>query len=66
MPPEYEPLLAGVRDVLERDARVLALCLGGSIGRGVADAGSDLDLLVTVADAESTQSPVRSPGSWPP
>lgn len=52
MPPEYEPLLAGVRDVLERDARVLALCLGGSIGRGVADAGSDLDLLVTVADAE--------------
>jgi predicted nucleotidyltransferase len=52
MPVEYQPLLVGVRDVLERDRRILALFLGGSIGRGVADAGSDLDLLVTVADAD--------------
>jgi hypothetical protein len=35
---------------LERDDRLSALFLGGSVGRGVADAGSDLDLLATVAD----------------
>lgn len=52
MPVEYQPLLGAARDVLERDRRVLALFLGGSIGRGVADAGSDLDLLVTVGDAD--------------
>jgi hypothetical protein len=52
MPVEYQPLLVELRDVLERDPRFLALFLGGSIGRGVADAGSDLDLLVTVADAD--------------
>jgi len=52
MPAEYQPLLAGVCDVLEGDPRFLALFLGGSIGRGVADAGSDLDLLVTVSDSD--------------
>jgi predicted nucleotidyltransferase len=52
MPAEYRPLLVRVRDALERDSRFLALFLGGSIGRGVADAGSDLDLLVSVSDAE--------------
>jgi predicted nucleotidyltransferase len=52
MPVEYQPLLADVRDVLAADPRFLALFLGGSIGRGVADAGSDLDLLVTVSDAD--------------
>lgn len=50
MPAEYRHLLVDVRDVLGADARILALFLGGSIGRGVADAGSDLDLLLTVAD----------------
>jgi len=52
MPAEYRALLVAVRDVLERDSRFLALFLGGSVGRGVADAGSDLDLLVTVSDAD--------------
>nr|WP_279671949.1 nucleotidyltransferase domain-containing protein [Flexivirga meconopsidis] len=32
---------------LQDDGRVAALWLGGSIGRGVADTGSDLDLIVT-------------------
>jgi len=50
MPAEYQRLLVGVRDVVEADPRFLALFLGGSIGRRVADAGSDLDLLVTVSD----------------
>lgn len=52
MPAEYQPLLARVCDVLDGDPRFLALFLGGSIGRGVADAGSDLDLLVTVSDSD--------------
>lgn len=52
MPAEYEFLLVRIRDVLRDDPRFLALFLGGSIGRGVADAGSDLDLLVTVSDAD--------------
>jgi Nucleotidyltransferase domain len=40
---------------LERDDRVLALFLGGSLGRGTADAGSDLDLLLTVSDEHFNQ-----------
>ncbi len=52
MPAGYEFLLVRIRDVLRDDPRFLALFLGGSIGRGVADAGSDLDLLVTVSDAD--------------
>jgi len=42
------------------DVRVRALWLGGSIGRGVADAGSDLDLVVTVTDVAA----FSEPGSW--
>jgi predicted nucleotidyltransferase len=55
LPKEYPPLLSRVAAELERDARVLALFLGGSLGRGVADAGSDLDLLVTVSDEHFDQ-----------
>lgn len=50
LPQEYRSLLSRLAAELERDDRVLALFLGGSLGRGVADAGSDLDLLVTVSD----------------
>jgi hypothetical protein len=39
-----------VVQTLDADPRVVALWLSGSLGRGVADAGSDLDLVVTVAD----------------
>ncbi|WP_151082779.1 nucleotidyltransferase domain-containing protein [Nocardioides cynanchi] len=46
--PGYDALLARVVEVLEADARVRALWLSGSVGRGAADAGSDLDLVVTV------------------
>jgi hypothetical protein len=52
-----EPLGPGYRAVLDRaigalsgDERILALFLAGSVGRGVADASSDLDLLVFVDD----------------
>ncbi|HET7173984.1 MAG TPA: nucleotidyltransferase domain-containing protein [Nocardioidaceae bacterium] len=44
----YELLLAKVRAVVEPDPEVRALWLAGSLGRGAADAGSDLDLIVTV------------------
>ncbi len=46
----YAALLARVVEGLEDDDRVRAVWLGGSVGRGVADAGSDLDLVVTVTD----------------
>lgn len=52
LPQEYRPLLSTLAAELERDDRILALFLGGSVGRGMADAGSDLDLLVTVADED--------------
>jgi hypothetical protein len=49
----YAHLLAAAVDRMGDDPRVRALWLGGSVGRGVADAGSDLDLLVTVADRDA-------------
>jgi hypothetical protein len=52
LPPEYRSLLWVLAAEFERDQRVLALFLGGSLGRGVADAGSDLDLLATVPDRD--------------
>ncbi|NHN55966.1 nucleotidyltransferase domain-containing protein [Calidifontibacter sp. DB0510] len=46
----YADLLARVREVVEGDQRLVGLWLSGSAARGVADAGSDLDLIVTAAD----------------
>ncbi len=50
------PLPAGYHDLFERvlraaeaDGRVRAMWLSGSLGRGVADAGSDLDIVIAVA-----------------
>ena len=51
LPPGYADVLDRIVDELGADPRVEALWLSGSLGRGVADAGSDLDLIVTVADA---------------
>jgi predicted nucleotidyltransferase len=48
--PGYDDLLSLVVDVVEDDSRVRALWLGGSVGRGVADAGSDLDVVMTVTE----------------
>jgi hypothetical protein len=50
LPPGYADVLDRVVDELSADSRVVALWLSGSLGRGVADAGSDLDLIVTVDD----------------
>lgn len=47
---ERDALLRRIGSILERDRRVGALWLSGSFGRGEADAWSDLDLCVAVAD----------------
>lgn len=56
----YADLLTRVVGALQGDDRVRALWLAGSVGRGVADAGSDLDLVVTVADVAV----FSDPGLW--
>jgi hypothetical protein len=55
--PGYDALLARVVEMLEADHRVRALWLAGSVGRGVADAGSDLDLVVTVSSVDAFADP---------
>jgi predicted nucleotidyltransferase len=57
--PELAPLPAGYRalfrravEIYERDARVRALWLSGSVARGTADVASDLDLLVAIRDED--------------
>lgn len=48
--PGYRPLFARLVAVVATDDRVRALWLGGSLATGTVDAGSDLDVIVTVAD----------------
>jgi hypothetical protein len=52
LPPAYGPLFDRVRAAVEADERVRALWIGGSLARGVADAASDLDLLIAVRDED--------------
>lgn len=44
-----------IRDTLERDAKVIGLFLGGSFGKGQADAYSDVDLLAVVARDDAAE-----------
>jgi hypothetical protein len=55
LPPPYRDLFARLLDVAAADDRVLAVWLSGSVGRGVADAGSDLDVVLTVTDEAATE-----------
>ena len=48
--PGYDALFDSAAEVFEADARVRAMWLSGSLGRGDADAMSDLDILVAVED----------------
>lgn len=50
LPSGYHALFARAREVLEADDRVRAVWLAGSLARGTADAASDLDLIIAVAD----------------
>jgi hypothetical protein len=52
LPTGYADLFAKVLSAAESDDRIRAVWLSGSIGRGVADAGSDLDVVLAVAPAE--------------
>jgi hypothetical protein len=49
LPAGYHQLYAQVVAAAERDDRIRVMWLSGSLGRGVADAGSDLDIVVAVA-----------------
>jgi hypothetical protein len=49
LPAGYHRLCAQVLAAAERDDRIRVVWLGGSLGRGVADAGSDLDIIVAIA-----------------
>lgn len=64
LPPGYAEVLDRVVRDLAADARIVALWLSGSLGRGVADAGSDLDLIVTVADAAKVDLGAASDSTW--
>ena len=56
--PGYAVLLSRLEESVRGDERVRALWLAGSVGRGVADAGSDLDLVVTVVDVDAFADPI--------
>jgi predicted nucleotidyltransferase len=60
----YADLLAAAVEVVEADDRLVALWLGGSVGRGTADAGSDLDLLVTASEEGAESLSRQGPEVW--
>lgn len=62
LPDGYAELLQLVVDAVDADDRVRALWLAGSVGRGVADRGSDLDLVVSVRDEAVTE--FEDPQQW--
>lgn len=63
LPAGYRELFEKVRTIAEADDRVRALWLSGSLAKGTADAGSDLDVLVAIAD-ESLDSFADGWRSW--
>lgn len=64
LPAGYADVLDRVVDALSADSRVVALWLSGSLGRGVADTGSDLDLIVTAADDSREDLVVGGKRTW--
>ncbi len=52
LPPAYRDLLDRAAQVLVADERVRGMWLGGSLARDTADAASDLDVFVAVADED--------------
>ena len=53
LPNTRDTLLARIHTTLAADSHVVAAWLGGSVGRGEADAFSDLDVTVVVDDARA-------------
>ena len=64
LPPGYADLLRSVVHLLSARTEVRAIWVSGSVGREAADAGSDLDLVVTVAD-EALEL-LSDPAVWAP
>lgn len=52
LPPAYRQLFDRATSVLSADSRVRAIWLAGALGRGAADAASDLDFTIAVRDAD--------------
>ncbi len=50
--PSYRPLFDRLLSVCEGDDRIRALWLSGSLAKGTADGGSDLDIVVAVRDGD--------------
>jgi len=50
LPAGYRDLFGRLLDVVRDDDRVVQVWLAGSVGRGTADAGSDLDVVLSVVD----------------
>lgn len=52
LPGEYRPVYDRLLEVAAEDARVVRVWLSGSLGRGTADAGSDLDVVLVIDDPD--------------
>lgn len=50
--PSYRPIFDRLLSVSEADNRIRALWLSGSLAKGTADSGSDLDILLAIADGD--------------
>ena len=56
----YDAVLDRLLGIARDDERIRAVWLSGSVGRGTADAGSDLDVILTVPDPDA----LAGPGTW--
>ena len=56
----YDAVLDTLLEIARHDERIRAVWLSGSIGRGTADAGSDLDVIFTIPDPGDFD----DPGAW--
>jgi hypothetical protein len=50
--PSYRPIFDRVLQACEHDDRIRAMWLSGSLAKGTADGGSDLDILLAVRDSD--------------
>lgn len=50
LPPSYRPIFDRLLAVCESDERIRALWLSGSLAKGTADGGSDLDTMLAIRD----------------
>jgi hypothetical protein len=64
LPETYHQLYRQVLAVCEPDERIRGLWLSGSLARGNADGGSDLDLLLAVDDDATKRSPPSGRNGW--